>query len=218
MKLNDFFEHIYCINLDRRPDRWEACQEEFDRIGIEVERVSATDGEAAFKSNATWIDELGLLPGEYGVLESNSSVLFDAREKGYNSILILEDDIQFSETFNKDWDNWCSEIPDNWEMLYLGGNLVGWQPSPIAKHVHKGEGIFAVHALGLRGAALNGIGLFPKDGPVDVQYARKSTNYNSYIMIPRLAYQRNDWSDIQNKPSEYWFLRSGQWDNVMRQI
>ena len=38
----DYFDKIFCINLDSRPDRWELAQSEFDKVGIldRVERVS----------------------------------------------------------------------------------------------------------------------------------------------------------------------------------
>ncbi len=46
--MHDFFSHfeaIYCVNLDRRPDRWEAVQQEFKKIGIQdrVIRFSAIE-------------------------------------------------------------------------------------------------------------------------------------------------------------------------------
>ena len=34
----DFFDAIYCINLDERTDRWEHCLTEFEKLGIS-ERV-----------------------------------------------------------------------------------------------------------------------------------------------------------------------------------
>jgi len=39
----DFFNKIYCINLDRRSDRWEKVSKEFESIEIydRVERFSA---------------------------------------------------------------------------------------------------------------------------------------------------------------------------------
>ena len=39
----DYFDKIFCINLDSRPDRWEQVQKEFDKVGIldRVERFSA---------------------------------------------------------------------------------------------------------------------------------------------------------------------------------
>ncbi|MFZ9376809.1 MAG: glycosyltransferase family 25 protein, partial [Candidatus Fonsibacter ubiquis] len=42
--LNDYFEKIYCINLDKRPDRWESAKKEFLKHNINVERYSAVDG------------------------------------------------------------------------------------------------------------------------------------------------------------------------------
>ena len=44
MKLNNYFDKIICINLDRRPDRWREAQEQFKKAGITVERFSAVDG------------------------------------------------------------------------------------------------------------------------------------------------------------------------------
>ena len=43
-----FFEVIYCINLDRRQDRWEAAMRQFTTLGIfdRVERVAGDRGAA----------------------------------------------------------------------------------------------------------------------------------------------------------------------------
>lgn len=212
MSLNDFFDKIYCINLDRRPDRWEASQREFDRIGIEVLGYKATDG-------LTQKYEGPLLPGEYGILMSNVSLITDLWyfEKKTNKVLILEDDIEFSETFNRDWDQWSSEIPSDWDMLYLGGNLVGWNPSPVTEHVHNGVGVFAIHALGLSRRAMGALITHPNiwNQPIDVTYSQISAHLNSYIMVPRMAFQRTDYSDIQNAPADYQFLKQGQFPEVM---
>lgn len=208
MNLNDFFDHIYCINLDRRVDKWEECQREFARIGnIEVERFSAVYGK-----HLDIGDKTHLLPGEAGIILSNFYLLLDAKKNGYERILILEDDIEFSETFVQDWENWSSEIPEDWEMLYLGGNLVGWHPSPVTEHVHKGEHIFAIHALGLRSSTFDSmISAIDMNTPVDVTYGHQSVNFSSYLMVPRMAWQRPGRSDIQNKYVNYFFLKSGQW-------
>ena len=34
MKLNDFFDEIYCINLEDREDRWLEVQEEFKKLMV----------------------------------------------------------------------------------------------------------------------------------------------------------------------------------------
>ena len=38
------FDHIYLINLDRRPERRERLEKSFAVLGLEVERISAVDG------------------------------------------------------------------------------------------------------------------------------------------------------------------------------
>ena len=42
--LNLYFDKIYCINLDRRDDRWEECIVEFNKHNLIVERYKAFDG------------------------------------------------------------------------------------------------------------------------------------------------------------------------------
>jgi GR25 family glycosyltransferase involved in LPS biosynthesis len=42
--LNDLFERVLVLNLDRRPDRWEAVSRQFERFGIRTERMAAVDG------------------------------------------------------------------------------------------------------------------------------------------------------------------------------
>ena len=44
-QLSKYFDKKFCINLDRRPDRWDIVSDEFNKWGIkDVERVSAVDG------------------------------------------------------------------------------------------------------------------------------------------------------------------------------
>lgn len=206
MILNDFFDHIYCINLDRRPDRWKECVREFDRVEItDVERFTAVDGNSIHTKSV-------LLPGEVGITLSNLNLLMDARKNSYERILILEDDIQFSENFVRDFDTWHSEIPNDWQMLYLGGNLVGWQPSPISDHVHLGKNILAIHALGLHASTYDSIiSSINLNIQIDSTYSEQSNNFNSYLMTPRMAWQRECYSDIQNLNVNYTFLHKDQW-------
>jgi len=44
--VNDVFERVCVINLDRRSDRWNAMRRRLDRAGIRAERVQAVDGQA----------------------------------------------------------------------------------------------------------------------------------------------------------------------------
>ena len=81
--LNNYFSKIYCINLDRRPDGWKLCLEEFKQLNIIVERVSAVDDRIS------------------GLTQTNINILNDAIKNSYNNILILEDDVQLILNFIK---------------------------------------------------------------------------------------------------------------------
>ena len=43
MSPNEYFDDIFCINLDRRPDRWNLINERFKREKMQVTRWTATD-------------------------------------------------------------------------------------------------------------------------------------------------------------------------------
>ena len=77
----DYFDEIYCINLDSRPDRWQHAQLEFKKAGIEdrVQRFSA------IKEN----------DGRVGVIKSNLAIVKMAKEKNLKNVLVFEDDVEF---------------------------------------------------------------------------------------------------------------------------
>jgi len=106
----DFFEEIYCINLDHRTDRWEHAQKEFEKLYIKdrVKRFSAIKHE----------------DGRIGLIKSNLEILKIARDNGLKNVLIFEDDVQFLwknepiETLTKS----IEQLPKKWNMFYLGAN------------------------------------------------------------------------------------------------
>ena len=40
------FDDILCINLDRRPDRWEKVQKDFSSVGMQLTRIPAVYGKS----------------------------------------------------------------------------------------------------------------------------------------------------------------------------
>ncbi|CAE8679338.1 unnamed protein product, partial [Polarella glacialis] len=54
-------EHIYCVNLDRRPERWSFMQAQFQRLRMPAERFSAVDGRTL---DVPHMAEIGLIAME----------------------------------------------------------------------------------------------------------------------------------------------------------
>lgn len=114
--LNDYFDHIYCLNIIERTDKWVAMNEEFKLHGItDVQRLGVW-GKKLFQPG--W----NIHAAGYGCLMSNFAALIDALEKRYRRILILEDDIHFEEKMNEKFWEKIDYLPNDWHLLYLGGN------------------------------------------------------------------------------------------------
>ena len=110
MKPFDYFDEIFCINLDRRPERWELAQKEFDKLGI-LDKV--TRYRAIVNSHA-----------EKGCFESHLQCIFSARERGLDNVLIFEDDVAFLKCYDERKFEKSIEMlksKEDWEFFYLGG-------------------------------------------------------------------------------------------------
>ena len=201
MLMNNFFDHIYCINLDKRTDRWEDCVKQFNKHNLSVERFSAIDGVNI--ENTT-----NLKPGELGLLRTHISIINDAKKNNYKNILILEDDVEFMGNLNEIFDSVKNQIPNDWVMLYLGGNHVGGCLQ-ISENIFKIFHSYAIHSFAIKSELfdliINGLPNYKK--PVDVFYAELHSLFPSYVIRPHLSWQRESFSDIQGGITNYDFLK-----------
>jgi hypothetical protein len=199
--MNDFFDHIYCINLDKRTDRWEDCVKQFKKHNLTVERFSAIDGSKI--NNPT-----KLMTGEYGILSTHIELIKDAKNKGYKNILILEDDVEFIDNLNEYFSLFKGQIPDDWVMLYLSGNHIGGCLQ-VSGNIFKIFHSYAIHSFAIKSELfdliINGLPKYKK--AVDIFYAELQSLFPSYVIRPHLAWQRESFSDIQGGIMNYDFLK-----------
>jgi hypothetical protein len=109
------YDHAYCINLERDTEKRSKIEIEFETQGIDVEFIKAFDA----KENGITKDNVRreIHPGEFGCLISNYMVWKDMLEKGYKSVLIMEDDIELVPHFKDILDK--LEFPKEWDIVYL---------------------------------------------------------------------------------------------------
>lgn len=93
----------YCINLDRRPDKWAYMRTEFERMYIRVTRFSALDTK----------------PGWKGCRDSHLAVMELCKDE--NMFIIYEDDVQFLED-RAAMSRAIAQLPDDWDCLYFGAS------------------------------------------------------------------------------------------------
>lgn len=209
-KITDFFDKTYCVNLDKRKNRWDECVNEFTKWGIDgVERVSAIDGSTLKTSDYNINFEIG----NVGLILTNINIIKEAKEKNYSSILILEDDVVFTDEINN-ISNYFSQLPEDWDMLYFGGNhnthMRVKPPIIINDKVSKLHNTYTTHCVGIKDTMFDILlNMLPKlSAPIDVQYAGLQKIFNVYCFYPAIAKQRVGFSDIQNKTQDYnWLIK-----------
>jgi GR25 family glycosyltransferase involved in LPS biosynthesis len=202
--INDVFPHQVCINLDRRPERWEQSRQEFARHNIKmVRRFPAFDGKV-LSVPSHW----RYTPGAYGCLVSHLEVVRDARKRNLSSILIFEDDVALTEDFQEKFACYIGQLPSEWDMLSFGA-LHDAVPIPLSKHVHRiirSDSTFAYalnHTIFDKFIESNGAASIP----VDVNNRLLQKEFNCYCFMPHLAWVQSVYSDVQERLTDYWYLR-----------
>lgn len=217
MKLTDYFQRIYLINLKRREDRLLESIKEFHENGIENYTIfEAYDN----PSN-----------GHAGCTRSHRMLLREIADGPHDRVLILEDDFAavnlmrlrlagFKEG-NPVWDTFMSLnngtgdlnqrfncltpwLPSEWDCLYLGGSFKENPISRLNKHVIRCGGMLTTSSYGITRefakkwtAEADAEGdLDHFIGPIDLFFSKLSHANRFYVVQPRLIFQRQSVSDL----------------------
>lgn len=156
--LYDFFERVFIINLDRRPDRMDEFQRHMAAAGWPFKnpiRFRAVDG-AAVKPPTWW--HAGR--GAWGCHQSHVRLIEQALQDGIQSMLVLEDDVFFEPDFRHRCIEFLAEVPDDWQQVYLGGQHLFQRrnpPAQVSPHVLRPYNINRTHAYGLHQRGLEAV-------------------------------------------------------------
>jgi hypothetical protein len=141
---------------------------------------------------------------------SEAGVIDIARQRGYEAILILEDDVEFAPEFNNKFNEWIKNVPEDWDMLYLGGNHNWIEDIPqVAPHVIRITNTYATQAFALKDTIYDEIynSIMSHTEECDILLANVQKKCSAYCFVPNLAYQKAGYSDVLDKYRDYDFLR-----------
>lgn len=203
MVVTDYFSAAVCINLPQRTDKRIECENEFIKHGLSVGIYPAIDGNKLNYNGP-------LKKGVIGCAKSHLEIILGADAMEYNSILIFEDDVAFDDQLNDKFNEWIKEVPEDWDMLYFGGNHnVKAITNKISDHVFRATDTQTTHAYAVRHTVYDRIikRLQNIDKDVDVIYMDIQKTCNAYCFTPRLAWQRAGVSDIWQQYVDYSFLK-----------
>ena len=136
--------------------------------------------------------------GCLGCLKSHTEVCKIALKRQYKNILILEDDTEFIQDFNKLYE-YSNQIQNNYDMLYLTGSHLGTKQE-ITTNIIKINGTHTTGSYLITEKAMkyfvNNIDAYSKE--IDVFFAKDlQEKFDCYCIIPHITKQRDGYSDIQ---------------------
>jgi GR25 family glycosyltransferase involved in LPS biosynthesis len=204
----DYFDKIYCINLDSRPDRWQEAKGEFEALSISsYERVSGVVASS----------------GALGCAKAICNVAEKALSEGREAVLICEDDLYFpkgKEHTHSKLQAALAQLPADWDALYLGATLIDrFHARPVEAYssdLLKLNSAFATHTIAYSRKGLQTLmqevsaipghvnGIITRYEAIDVYLAKEYLHKNNcFITNELLSFQRPSYSDICNNYQNY---------------
>lgn len=191
----DFFDRIYCINLEHRKDRWNNCLSQFENLGI-LNKVTRKEGITCIHPSLSRKQN-----AQVGCALSHYNIFKEAQEENVSKILILEDDFLFIKSpqeIQEEIAKSTEELPSDWDAYYLGGFLVkGYDFPPVeiySKNLIKINTCFCTHAIAY---SINGVNKILKNLKLDTE---------SEILKLTKEYEAIDWyfaTEFQDKNNCY---------------
>ncbi len=131
------FDAVFCINLDAHGHRWQAMQKRFRKLGVE-DRVRRFPGIATADNH------------HIGCMLSHRAILELARDSGWRSVLVFEDDVLFRNGALFYLERSIAELRTvDWRVFYPG--YVDWSRRPRGipgrEHLLDGRGVTTTHAV-----------------------------------------------------------------------
>lgn len=227
------FEYARVINLNSRADRWARMQTNLAAAGIDAERFSAisiadlkecppplplrdfllrVDGESdrfEHKLQATW-----------ACMQSHLAVIRLAKEAGWSSVLILEDDCEFEPYTRPVLQRASAQLQKlEWDIVFLGGTLKkGSIRRKASSNLMSVSRVRLAHAYVVNASVYDRIlDEAPASGlPIDWYYSEiLLPSIRTFMVKPLLARQRtmemSDIEQVKRKPKRKTRLALERW-------
>lgn len=210
------FDHAVVINLDHRPDRLARMEKILQQQKIAWQRLPAVgvrdlgDDQPSEALRAFLEKADGQNPNAdqkllttWACMRSHMAVIRMARDAGWPSVLVLEDDCEFEPYTFKVLQRVAKQLKTrDWGMVYLGGTLKrGSVNQCVSENLRKISRLRLAHAYVVHASLYDRIlSEVAESGlPIDWYYSETlQPTINAYLVRPKLAHQRCfDMSDIE---------------------
>ena len=207
-----YFDAIYVINLDSRPDKLESFNQGLLSAGLPQEFI-----DSRIKRFPGIISPQKI--GYEGCLLSHIQILREARDQKLNKVLIFEDDAEFIGSI-EDLEKSIDQAKFfNWDVFYLGYNAVH-QINQISQNLVSLIHTYTTHAIAYHSRFFDHAITAMDQGRIkiiDVWLAKEiQYKFNCIGSYPMAFAQRPGFSDVENRKVNYDFIIERSMKNVKR--
>lgn len=209
---SSFFDKIFVISLLREgTDRLLNTLRQLEKYDIEVEVFEAVHNEV----------------GVIGLRDTMIKLFHVCMEKGYDNILVLEDDINIIEDINYYMPICLDQLPVTYDLLYLGAYVVKPFKDRYSENLLLLDKALTTHAVAYPKKTIEK--LLPifeaqSDNPRDTTSIdmtilnRIVSQGKSYITYPLLVSQQAGYSQIEKKEIDYKKYIELEYDNQVKKL
>lgn len=210
------WEKTVCINLDKNPERWLNIINSSKKMGLNIERfpgiwgltldvnnindVSPTELQLEWDTTTNSLydpliknpGKVKMTAGEIGCALSHIKVWKKYQEMGVSSVLVIEDDAVFINSFREITELLWEMKPKKWDIIFFGFMNAGKKIQIYNKYFYKPEYGFELVGYVISKSGLNKlVSLLPVSGPVDVWLSENFNRLNVWALDPRIINQPN---------------------------
>ena len=196
--------NILYINLDKREDRLAHVQKELDKLG--------------WLHNAQRFPAVAMKNGAIGCTISHIKCIEIAREKRWPHVIILEDDIEFTnpELFLKQFNLFIQRHSSMWDVVLLAGNnMIPYSANDqVSVQIYNcqtttGYMVQSHYYDTMIKNMREGLGKLLKEPAKKSEYAidrywlQLQKRDSWFLIVPLTVVQREDYSDIEGKQTDF---------------
>lgn len=204
--IQSYFTKVFCINLQRRADRRAHAEEQFRLLRIPLSSVEWFDAYDAA--------DYGLTPMECCTL-SHRSILHMAAHYKWPRTLIFEDDFEIrypstkcqnpiTEDAQELFSKIVTDVPGDWELLYLGAQYESEPKGRISPHVVIPDRVLCTSSYGFTCGLARKVAPHFHCGAPDTILSNMIEKglFRAYVCQPRLFRQWGNYSDLEQKVTQ----------------
>ena len=146
-----YTEKCYVINLDHRRDRLNAF---YNRLPPDFPWSTPERWQAIHGDSVKHPDWWTAGNGAWGCYKSHLNILEHCMNNHFDSYIVFEDDALFCDDFNDLMFDFYANLPDDWELVYIGGQLLhtdNHPPEEVNPRVYIPYNVNRTHAFMVRG-------------------------------------------------------------------